>query len=354
MQVAEAKLSRIDAGPERRGRMAAQAARLGVLSGDLELADTASQQALHYYAETDSEAGLLYAEALSERAKVVEQLGAPDDTARAYDASVSALIRHLGPDHPEVGGELLNRGLFRFYSGDSSGARRDFDAALPALEDGGASDLVLRLVVAQTQLETMSGPVDAAQVRRIQSLYEDLPSDHPEKVATGGLLGSLYLRLDEPERALALFSRILEASRADAGLPRPTFAIDQSNVGECLLALGRLEEAERNFRAARSVLESELPSDDLRLAYPLGGLGRVLVRQGRLELARPHLERALELALDNPGDQLNLAYVRGSLALALEPSPRRNELLRLAKDAFRDLGVSTDTNEHQTQEPEDE
>ncbi len=59
--------------------------------------------------------------------------------------------------------------------------------------------------------------------------------------------------------------------------------------------VGRLDEAERDFRLAVDIALANLPEDDVQLARMLTNLGRVLSRNGKHDEAIPALERSLAI-----------------------------------------------------------
>ncbi len=339
--VAEAKLERTSAGPRRRTALASAEAELALLLGDLEAAEAASEDALTHCAEAAGEQSLLCADVLAARARIVERIGTPDEAEVAYGRALEALRRRLGESHPSIGSALLNRGLFRMEVGHFDAASADFDAGSRILESGVLPRVQAELLLARAQLDSMRGTLDVAALERVDALLGSYPTDDPQRTEYESVLAAFYLRSKHPKKALRLYERVL-AARHGAPMSVPGLvALDHSNLGECLIELDRLAEARGRFESALKRLEGEVGPNDPRLSYPLTGLGRVLVREGRLDEARRVLERSLTIAMASPGDVLLVAQTQWALARALGvDSTRGRSLARSSREGF--LSASDD------------
>lgn len=333
--VAEAKLQRTGAGPKRRTQLASANAELALLLGELDAAEVASKEALGDCAEAAGEASLLCADALEARARVVEWTGTPDESEVAHGRALEAFRRLLGEEHPSVGTALLNRGLFRMEVGHLDAASADFDAALSILESGRLPRVQAQLLMARAQLDSMRGQLKLESLQRVEALLDSYPVGDTQRTDYESVLAAFYLRLNHPQKALDVYERVLVAHQRLADDVPGLVALDQSNLGECLIALDRLGEARVRFEAALKRLEGEVPTEDPRLSYPLTGLGRVLVLQGSGHEAVDNLERSLAIALAHPGDVLLLAQTQWALARALGvDSERGRSLAEASRDGF--------------------
>lgn len=333
--VAEAKLKRTGAGAKRRTQLAAAKAELALFLGDLEGAEAASKEALHDCAEAAGEESLLCADALEARARVVEWTGTPDESEVVHGRALQAFRRLLGGAHPSVGTALLNRGLFRMDVGHLDAASADFDAALSILETGRLPRVQAQLLMARAQLDSMRGQLELASLQRVETLLDSYPAGDSQRTDYESMLAAFYLRLKHPAKALEIYERVLVAHQSLAETVPGLVALDHSNLGECLLDLERLEEARVRFEAALKRLEGEVPTHDARLSYPLTGLGRVFVLQGKLEDAAEVLERSLALATAHPGDVLLVAQTQWALARVLGvDSVRGRSLAEASRDGF--------------------
>src|SRR5258706_5530131 len=150
--------------------------------------------------------------------------------------------------------------------------------------------------------------------------------------------GTLYHRLDQPERALACYLRARVVLRR-AGDARGEAIVDV-NVANCYSLVGKLEEARRLYREARRVHARDGQTfDALNAAYDRAYLG--------------FLEHHHERALDDLAEVRDAASTAGMPSfVALASLDRAEILLRLgdhddaldeaqrAAAAFRSLGMN--------------
>lgn len=114
----------------------------------------------------------------------------------------------------------------------------------------------------------------------ILALYEQASRLAPERAEVWHYLGTMQLRLDQPEAALASFRRLHDLV--------PESPLPQRRLAEHSFAAGDMAAAERWFRAA---LDLPLSADEA--AEIRGALGDVLLRLGEVEDARTEIEAAL-------------------------------------------------------------
>ncbi len=338
--LAKAKIDRAHADPTREARLALFSADLASLEGDHDRAERDSRRGLELYASTLGPDHLSYAVTLSARARILERID-PTEAARAHDAGVEATRDRVGEFHQLLGNALLNRGLFRFDTGDDEGAGQDFDAALSVLERTPTqSHLIATARMARVQLESMSGPLSLQALEHAVAPLLQLPADDPQRLDAAAWKAAFLLRLGNPEAALAEYHHVIETMQARADNLPDELALLQSNAAECLVELERWEEAKRRFESSLETLQSVVDPTDSRLAYPLAGLGLVHLHRGDSALARDAFERAVSLAA--PSDELALAKIRWGLSQALrglDPHSYRSvELARAAADGFEHLG----------------
>lgn len=342
-KLARAKIVRANAGPHQDARLALHAAELAMTAGDLEGAEQDVRRGLELYDALAGKQSLWYADALAIHTQVLERKGAREEAAGVHDQTLSVLAHILGSKHPRVGLALLNRGLFRFGGGDDQGAAEDFNAALTILERTKTQPRsVATARMARAQLLSMSGELDLAAVEAAAAPLENLPEDDVARLNAAAWKAAFMLRLGHAEAALAEYEELIAVH-----LRQPEHLVDEvamlrSNAGECLVALERWSQARARFDEAVKALDTVVAANDPRLAYPLAGLGEVALQEGRPAESAKAFERALPLAVANPGDALNLAKVRWGLARARFKtsgrSPRTVKLARDAADGFRELG----------------
>ncbi|MFV8749537.1 protein kinase domain-containing protein [Nannocystaceae bacterium ST9] len=127
----------------------------------------------------------------------------------------------------------------------------------------------------------------------------------------GMLLANLHRGLDQPAKALDDYVWAGEAFAAMPEVDQGALAMASSGMADCLVALGRPDEARRHYESALDRLARHVEPSHRRWLYPQLGLGRLLLDRGELQSARPLLERAL--ALTGPGDEELAAAIRADI-----------------------------------------
>jgi tetratricopeptide (TPR) repeat protein len=185
------------------------------------------------------------------------------------------------------------------------------EARLRALVAGRPGDLAAALSLAETQL-VADRPADAAATLA-RALPRTLTAGGPAALdpATDGArawfeLAVAFSKLGRYGDAADAYTAIVAGGRADAAV--------YANLGEVLMAAGRLPEAEARYRDAVAVADEEptgirrARSQDLALAYY--GLAVALDRDGASRASHEMMGRAL--AEDPGGSMLKVATVPGS------------------------------------------
>lgn len=131
-----------------------------------------------------------------------------------------------------------------------------------------------------------------AAITHLEKGIIDLPDDVP------GLridLAQLYLRADEPQKALDLLAAWGAATERSAPISAAVLAVQ----GEALLATGDPSQAAERFRAVLAAKPDDVPA--------LVGLGRAERALGDVDGAMQTLTHAAEIAPDDPAAQIELA-----------------------------------------------
>ncbi len=184
---------------------------------------------------------------------VADRVGLAHEALAAYDESIRL---HEQADLPEEAAACrFNVGALLYHRGDVDGARAAFDEARSYFEPRGDA-VALRLV------------------------YSNLAASETY--------------LGRPERAVELLEQAL-ALPADERDTRQRYRIAAlMNLGQALVLLGRLDEAERRYREAETLARAADLTD--RLSTALQNLADLRVQQGRAEEATPLLGESVELA----------------------------------------------------------
>jgi tetratricopeptide (TPR) repeat protein/predicted Ser/Thr protein kinase len=140
--------------------------------------------------------------------------------------------------------------------------------------------------------------------------------DHVDVAISLDSLALTLVETGELQKALAVNERALAIATAAFGDRSPGLGQYLSNRGEALNALGRPADALPLFRRALEVW-GPLGADSPVLAYPLTGLGRALILEGRAGEAIAPLNRALALRVAAKDARVRLGETRFALARAL-------------------------------------
>ena len=267
----------------------------------------------------------------------LEFAGAAFDTGKWGDAE--RRLQSLSASHPDCGKVALGLARLRAAQDDPAEAERLFARATTLAPD----DAVIHARFAEFQLSRGLHP----QAEYLTSQALALDPDCPEALVVKGQILSRTGQIQEARRVLEKAADLDPANaevhyqlgvwffrvhRFDKAVPRFEEAVTlhplQASAHDYLaLSLEMLGEAERADRAYRNALEAnEGPFFDPSLD---SNYGRFLLKQGRLEECRAHLDRAVVLLPDRRGPR----YERAKLHLALE------DYEAARKDAVRALNI---------------
>ena len=147
---------------------------------------------------------------------------------------------------------------------------------------------------------------------------------------------------DDFQAALTGYRRALSVQRELLGDSHVDVGLLHYNIGEALVALGRIDEARGAYERSRAAFVANVDEDDPLLAYPIAGFGRVWLATGRPGAAVEAFERALELSV--AATEHELAELHFDLARALMASegaevlPRARDLAESALQVFEKAG----------------
>jgi non-specific serine/threonine protein kinase/serine/threonine-protein kinase len=228
-------------------------------------------------------------------------------------------------------------GLARLAMSDNEGARRLLDRALAERREAARRDPTAanrralgealhnqgRVLYALREFEgAFQSYSEALAVRR--GVAGGRPT--PEVAMTLQHLAATERQRRRVDEAAALYDASIDMwTQIDgAGLDWARAINNRATLRE---QLGRLDEAERDFRLAVEIASANMPEDDVQLARMLTNLGRALSRNGKHDEAIPVLERSLaikqkRLGPDDPQTkkgELELAEAQSARAGAAPP-----------------------------------
>jgi serine/threonine protein kinase/tetratricopeptide (TPR) repeat protein len=275
-------------------------------------------------------------------------LGRYDDARRALLASGRWRRAHLEPDDRRLGDHLAALGWLEYSTGRFAEAHELLQQAVAMYEDalGPEHPQVARTIgllgTARWRIGDYEGSAESLErsleICRAHGLEDDVAVEH----ALYGQ-GILALDLGEPERGFELLTEALARREERLGPEHTGTAWILLDLGRAHLQARRLDEARAHFERALQIQERAFGPTHPSLAIPLSKLAVVDRRQGEAERARTELERAIEIAESAQGEDhadlvwILLPYSR-SLRLGGEVE-RALEVLERARDiAERSLG----------------
>ncbi|HKI01014.1 MAG TPA: tetratricopeptide repeat protein [Thermoanaerobaculia bacterium] len=198
------------------------------------------------------------AEMLDLLANLHRKLGLLAEGRTLAERSLALRRRLFGPGSAEAAQSLTTLGWIRLNQGEPVAARGLLEQAVADLERTTGGDSLAAADAREPLVEALFAGQSAAKA------------------------------LPVAERRLAAYRRLLGDAHEKTGLT-------WNDRGVLLQELGRLPEAEADFRQSLAVLGRRLPGDDPRLAYPHQNLGTVLLSRFRTAEAERELRTAYEL-----------------------------------------------------------
>jgi tetratricopeptide (TPR) repeat protein len=257
---------------------------------------------------------------LDQLGEALRQQGKLDEAMVYYERSLALALRMFGPDHPWVAQTYLLIAKVHAARGEYTQALEQLEHARAIAEAAlGPDDRVVARILSNEGNSYMGlgRYADAERaLRRALAIQERLYGAEHNVVATTlfNLANTYYYagRLDE---AIEVGRRALAIREKQAGADNPDVGASDSNLGDYLVAKKQPREALPYYEKAIAIFEKISPTD-LRVAYPLTGMGGALVDLGEAPRAVALLERALAIHEAQPGDPA-VAGVRFTLARAL-------------------------------------
>ncbi|MEM9462623.1 MAG: tetratricopeptide repeat protein [Myxococcota bacterium] len=146
-------------------------------------------------------------------------------------------------------------------------------------------------------------------------------------------VANLLARQERPNEALDAFQRAEALIRDADGIDDMSRATVLVGIGDTLLLLERLDEADSRLTAAMELAEKAVGARQPVLAYPLFSLGKLRMAQGRLREARDTLDKAWTLQVDLEDGELraNVAQWLARVLWQTDEPQRARELWAIAR-----------------------
>jgi tRNA A-37 threonylcarbamoyl transferase component Bud32/tetratricopeptide (TPR) repeat protein len=275
-----------------------------------------------------------------------------------YMDARSRSVALFGEGHPRVAQVDLADAQRALAHGQLDRAAALLDRAEPILlaSHGQASLGHAWVETTRAHLAAQEGRWDAALALVESALavhVAELGRDHEETARLHDLratlrffVGDLEGALDDYEHARRVFERRFEPGHE-------TLVVLWANMGDTLLALGRLREAQRAFDESLAHLDQldqldqpdmpdmpDMPDTKPGRTHPLAavalaGRGEIALAEGRPDAAIGDLEAALALLDGHDGDAAERAATQLSLARALDAVEREPERAQTLQDSAR-------------------
>ncbi len=262
------------------------------------------------------------------------------DARAAYGQAHETFERTLGPLHPQLG-HLLNSRCALEY------AANELDEALDACNRA----LRIRVVSSGPDHPDTAGTIDnlglvhaaagrlplalELHLRALRTWEVKLGADHPRVSAALNNLGDAFLRLGRLDEARASFERAYELDRRHRGADDPETVLPLRNVARVMSQQGDHEGALRVHREVLEVYRATYGEQDPRVATSFLYIGECLLALGRADEAGEPLERALAAAIDATDRDIR-SSIRVALADRSWRLGRRAEAIQHVEQALRE------------------
>ena len=296
-------LERVDGSPRERVRLRERLGLVLVARGALDEALALMTEAVR---DAESELGPTstgLTSILNARGSIHDARGETEAALTDYARALAICEEHLSPVHPDVASVLTNMGLIEYNRGRYAVAR-EYDQ------------------------------------RALQINRDSLGEDDIKTALSHMYLANVLVELKEHDAAMQHFEQAAAVAGRSGGGDADLADI-LYNVGIAYQARGEFQKALEPYREALAHSERLQGIDHPDVAYPLLGLGGVLVELGRVEEARPYLERALAIRTRKGVAPVDLGELRFALARALAPVDRDRALV-LATQARGDYHSADD------------
>ena len=242
----------------------------------------------------------------------------------------------LTASNPRQMGARLSRGLrsrIELVNQDRGLAPSEIEAILTAF-DSSMRDVNLVDVSREVIEENFLSPA-------VQALEQRFDGQPLVKASLLAVIGKAYREIGFNERAASLCETVVTLRRTALGSGHPDTLKAINCRGIARMAIGELEAAERDFRAALAGLEQALGEHHEDTLTAVTNLGALLIRKGQLDDAEHYARRAasgLRVHDSDPGLRVsalaNLGAVLGQAGRLDESRLYYQEALDLGRETF--------------------
>jgi tetratricopeptide (TPR) repeat protein len=280
---------------------------------------------------------------LTNEATLEMSAGAYEASVAKFDEAANYVREQLGTSNPLYGQVRTNQGLALTRHGDyarASEVEREAVAVWSEVYGPRHPRTTMPMNNLAIALDRSGEDDEAAQLfERVMRLRgAALGEDHPQLLSPMVNLGNLYKDLRRYDEAWAVFSRARTLAEAKLGPDHVTVSTILHNAAIVKEAAEEWDAAQSLYGEALTIREAKLGPDHVRLAYPLTGIGTVLVKRGIPEEAVEPLRRAVtirERAATQPRDLAESRFMLGRALVESGRDPREgDQLVAIAREGF--------------------
>ncbi|MEM6993545.1 MAG: tetratricopeptide repeat protein, partial [Myxococcota bacterium] len=305
--------------------------RLRFDTGDLTGAISAYRRAVELLEADAGHDPRTIAYALSSLGPPLAEAGHFDEADATMQRAASTLSSVLGPDHPEVARQRLDRGILAVRRGRLQAASEIVEGVVERyVAVYGAMNA--KVAIPEHALGSIAlerGEFADAEFhfgRALEITRATRKPDHPDQARALIGVASSLLRQDKAAEAMPLLEEATSVATAAVGAGHILVAAAKVNLAEALLQLGRPAEATTNARAALTASLATLGPDHPELLFTRMVLGDALHRSGANDEAVEVLEAAVAMGApegsrvaDRDRVQAILSRARGQAAGTVAP-----------------------------------
>jgi len=294
----------------------------------------------------------LQAKMLSLIARVYDELGHYNQALAISQEALTLYQSSLGEEHPETIANLTQLSWVLDELGQYDAALPLAERAVTLVQHSEPGGLEHADVLQQySSVLHMIGRLEEARsaLEEAVGMLRQQPGDAAKLQLASALVNLAWLDENHGEQAAAVakMTESMEIRRALLDANHPKLAASVSSLGEMLLDLGNLEEAEPLLREALTIRRRVLPEGHPEIAGSLTLYAKLLAQKGELDEAEQHYREALAIFVDVFGPRhLVVAKAKNSLGMFLHHGRGRiveaTELLRDAASIFAEVRGADD------------
>ncbi|HEY8211666.1 MAG TPA: serine/threonine-protein kinase [Myxococcaceae bacterium] len=262
------------------------------------------------------------------------------DAGREWARAAEAMLERAGRNARQEGALLTSLGTLELDQGRMEAARASYERAVRLLDGSVGREHPLYLGALSnlaTATEATGHPAQALHL-----LEEAIPliarlrgPEHPQVAAALWSVAKCQLSLRQLAQAHQTLDRALEIARARLGPQHPRIAGYLDLRATIFQAQGNWSEAIVAYRQSLEIRTKSGPPMDPDLFWPHDGIGQCLLALGRPQEAVPELEAAMAIPGDPSPDRAETEYALARVLWALGRERSRALVLgRAARDHF--------------------